>query len=114
MKKRVTLSLFGVLLVSLGFQEKGIFAQGAEDTEGGKTALERLGPALAAQKSHEEHLFALPGVVAVGAGLAEPGEEPTLDVFLNVNAPGASPAAIPQSLNGVAVRVQANRRDSGV
>jgi hypothetical protein len=91
MRKRVTLSLFCVLLVSLGFQDMGIFAQGTEDTEAEKTALERLGPALAAQKSHEDQLFALPGVIAVGIGLTEPGQVPTLDVFLDMNALGASP-----------------------
>ncbi len=105
MKKRLTLLVFGVLLVTVGFQERGALAQGVEEAEGEKIAPERLGPALAAQKSHEEQLLALPGVIAVGVGAAEPGQGPTLDVFLNVTARGASRAALPQSLDGVAVRV---------
>jgi hypothetical protein len=43
--------------------------------------------------------------MAVGTGVAEPGQAPTVDVFLNVQAPGAAAVALPQVLEGVGVRV---------
>jgi hypothetical protein len=105
MKKRLTLSLLCALLGVLGLQATGRLAQGAENPDGATIAPERLGPALAAQKRHEAQLFALPGVMAVGTGVAEPGQAPTVDVFLNVQAPGAAAVALPQVLEGVGVRV---------
>ena len=50
---------------------------------------EQLRPALEAQVSHEEELLAVPGVVAVGTGVAETGDIPAIHVFFNVTAAGA-------------------------
>jgi hypothetical protein len=66
---------------------------------------EELRPAIEVQRSNENKLLGIPGVVAVGVGLAEDGSGPAIHVYLNVDAPRASASAISSQINGVPVRV---------
>jgi hypothetical protein len=64
----------------------------------------QLRGAIGVQSSHEETLLAIPGVVAVGVGLAEDGAH-AIHVYLNKDIPSASAAAVPQVVGNVPVRI---------
>ena len=66
---------------------------------------EELRPAIEVQRRSENKLFDTPGVVAVGVGLTEDGDGPAIHVYLDVDVPRASAAAISRQINGVPVRV---------
>jgi len=64
-----------------------------------------LRSAIAVQEGNQDDLFALPGVVAVGVGVAQDGITPALHVYFNEAIPQASITAVPTQLEGVPVRV---------
>jgi hypothetical protein len=57
------------------------------------------------QKNNEPDLFKIPGVVGVGIGLTGAAGDVGIHVYLDEDHPMASTTAIPQRLDGVAVRV---------
>jgi hypothetical protein len=66
---------------------------------------DRLRALVEVQKNNEADLFKIPGVVGVGIGLTGAGGGVGIHVYLDEDHPKASVTALPQRLDGVAVRV---------
>jgi hypothetical protein len=102
--------LFGMLalLISLCFGVSLVFSQGCE--RGGKeTQMKVDKEQLRAERvlaENESKLMSIPGVVGVGMGLTEKGDRPAIHVYVNVETTdGTIPAAIPNQIDNIAVRV---------
>jgi hypothetical protein len=62
--------------------------------------------AQAALAKHEAMLMKIPGVVGVGVGMMDTGNQAGIHVYLNVHATGSTlPHAIPNQLDNVPVKV---------
>jgi hypothetical protein len=102
--KRFVLSMFFLVVLIIGFSLYFVdlaFSQIVSQL----VSEEELRPAIEVQRSNENKLLGIPGVVAVGVGLSEDGSGPAIHVYLNVDAPRASASAISRQINGVPVRV---------
>jgi hypothetical protein len=86
-------------------QPQAIAQQELGSVEGLAVSAERMRALVAVQKNNEADLFKIPGVVGVGIGLTGTGGEVGIHVYLNEEHPMASTTAVPQRLDGVAVRV---------
>ena len=99
-------ALFGLLfLLSLGavlaFSQQ--YGREKNTTQVDEPQLRKAEKVLA---SNEAKLMALPGVVGVGMGLTETGDQPAIHVFVNTRASrGTIPAGIPKEIDGVRVRI---------
>jgi hypothetical protein len=82
-----------------------VFSQGQLVAEGTTISAAQLLAVQQVQRNYEVQFFGIPGVIGVGTGLSERGDELALHVYLNLNAPGASHAAIPQQADDVPVRL---------
>ncbi len=102
--KRFVFSMFFLVVLILGFSlyfADLVFAQVLSQV----VSEEELRPAMKVQSKNENKLLGIPGVVAVGVGLAEDGSGPAIHVYLNADAPRASASAISSRIDGVPVRV---------
>lgn len=78
---------------------RGAFAQTPMDPK----QLHKVEKTLA---DHEARLMHIPGVVGVGIGLTEQGDQPAIHVYIDRKAAGGTvPATLPKQLNDVPVRV---------
>lgn len=93
-----------VVGLSLCFNALVVFAQEASVAEGVAIRAEHLRVVREVKRNNEAWLFSIPGVIGVGIGLDERGDELALHVYLNVHATGASAAEVPQHVDGVVVR----------
>jgi hypothetical protein len=82
-----------------------VFSQEQVVAEGTTISAAQLIAVQQVQRKNEAQLFGIPGVMGLGIGLAEEGNELALHVYFNVDVPGALDAAIPQQVDGVLVRV---------
>jgi hypothetical protein len=82
-----------------------VFSQEQDIAEGTSISVAQLRSVQQVQRNNEAQLFSIPGVIAVGIGLGERGDDLALHVYLNVSAPSASHAAIPQHADSVPVRI---------
>jgi hypothetical protein len=111
MKQRVVyfkICLAAVIIISLSLCIDVSLASAQEalgTPEGIQLRGAQLQAAMQVQKTHEPMLFSLPGVLGVGLGLTEAGDEVALHVYFNADAPGAAEFAIPRQLSGMALRV---------
>jgi hypothetical protein len=86
-------------------QRQASAQQEAGSAEGVAVSEDRLHALVQVQKNNEADLFKISGVVGVGIGLGEKGVGLAIHVYLNEDNPNASVTAIPQRVDGVAVRV---------
>jgi hypothetical protein len=82
-----------------------VFSQEQVVAEGTTISAAQLLAVQQVQRNNEAQLFSVPGIVGVGIGLTERGDELGLHVYLDVNALGASYAAIPQQVDAVPVQI---------
>ena len=94
-----------IVALSLCLNATTVFSQEEVVAEGTAITAAQLRAVQQVQSSNEAQLFSLPGVIGVGIGLTERGDGLALHIYLNVTAPGASHAAIPQQADGVPVRL---------
>ena len=106
MTKRYAFSLFFLIALILGlslyFRGNLVFSQ--EEGSAQVVSEGQLRSIIAVQRSNEDKLFNIAGVVAVGVGLTEDGR-PAIHVYLNRGIPGASAAAIPTQVDSISVRI---------
>ena len=106
-----------ILALSLCLKLTTVFSQEPDVAEHTNISAEQLLAVQQVQRINEAQLLSVPGVIGVGIGLTERGDELALHVYLNVNAAGASPAAIAQQADGVPVRLMESdtfeARDAG-
>jgi hypothetical protein len=100
--------VFGLTVLIVGllfcFNALVVCAQEASVAEGVAIGAAHLRFAREVQRNNEAWLFSIPGVIGVGIGLDERGEELALHVHLNRHAHRASAAEVPQHVDGVVVR----------
>ena len=102
----VTLALFLPLYFNRAIPQRQAGAQlEAGSAEGLAVSADRLRALVEVQKNNEPDLFKIPGVVGVGIGLTGAGGDVGIHVYLDEDHPKASVTALPQRLDGVAVRV---------
>jgi len=95
-----------ILGLSLCLGVNLVFSQEEGSAKGVRVSEEQLRPVLEVQEGNEDKLFGIPGVVAVGTGLAEKGGGLAIHVYFNNrDVPGASRAAIPQRVDSIPVRI---------
>jgi len=106
-----------ILALSLGLKPTTVFSQEPDLAEGTSISAEQLLAVQQVQRLHEAQLFSVPGVIGIGIGLTERGDELGLHVYLDVSASGASHGAIAQQADGVPVRLmetdKIEARDAG-
>jgi len=98
----------GLVLVSmlLGLYAASAFSQISSAKGAIKMDNAEIQKAQAALAKHEATLMNVPGVVGVGIGMTETGNDAAIHVYLDVQATGGTiPAAIPEQLDHVPVRV---------
>jgi hypothetical protein len=107
MRDKRFLGIILVILLSSGFMIISVFAQRYEgENTGGGVSKEKLLTATEVLANNEAKLMRMPGVVGVGIGLTEEGDQPAIHVFIDVGATGgALPTEIPKRINNVPVRV---------
>lgn len=67
---------------------------------------EKLREAEKVLADHKDKLMEIPGVVGIGIGLTEKGDQPAIHLFVNVEVTGgAIPSAIPSEIGNVPVRI---------
>jgi hypothetical protein len=105
--KKILLIIVGPLIV-LGVVAALVFSHryGSGSQTDRRIDEKALQTASAVLARHEAELMSAPGVVGVGLGLTEKGDQPAIHVFLNVKATGGTiPAAIPKQIENVPVRI---------
>ena len=98
----------GLLCVALllGLYTASAFSQTSSATGAIKVDDAELQKAQAALAKHEATLMNIPGVVGVGIGMTETGNDAAIHVYLDVQATGGTiPPDIPKHLDSVPVRV---------
>ena len=80
-----------------------VFSQGQVVAEDTIISAAQLLAVQQVQRNHEAQLFSIPGVIGLGIGLADGGNELALHVYINFGVAGASYDAIPQQVAGVPV-----------
>ena len=102
----IALALFLPLYFNGAIPQRQASAQlEAGSAEGLAVSADRLRALVEVQKNNEPDLFKIPGVVGVGIGSTGTGGDVGIHVYLNEDHPMASTTAVPQRLDGVAVRV---------
>jgi hypothetical protein len=107
MKNQYTFAVAMMLLVFMGPSEVWVFShQDGKQKRGSKVTKEQFRRAEKVLAAQEARLLSLPGVVGVGIGMTEKGDQPAIHVYLNVKAAGSErPAAIPKQIDKVPVRI---------
>jgi hypothetical protein len=103
----VKVLMVAVLIVglSLYINAQVAWAQDEGTAEGIQLRSAQLQDAIQVQRNHESRLFSLPGVLGVGIGLTEDGDEVAIHVYFNPDVPSASHSAIPRHLDNMPVRI---------
>jgi hypothetical protein len=91
--------------LALGFNAISVLSQGRGTPAGVTLSEEVLSSLSQVQRRNEQALFNIRGVVAVGIGLLEDRDEPSIHIYLNTRVPNASPLAVPPQVEGIPVRV---------
>ncbi|HEX9867434.1 MAG TPA: hypothetical protein VGC99_02375, partial [Candidatus Tectomicrobia bacterium] len=107
----LTIGLALFLSATMVFSQEQVIAEGTTISAAQLHAVQQV------QRNHEAQFFSMPGIIGLGIGLADRGDELALHVYLNVGVPGASHGAIPQQVNGVPVQIvesdEFTARDAG-
>ena len=97
---------FVLVAMLIGFCADSTFSQAFSAKGPIKMDNAEIQKAQAALAKHEATLMDVPGVVGVGIGMTETGKDAAIHVYLDVQATGGTiPAAIPEQLDHVPVRV---------
>jgi hypothetical protein len=95
-----------VLLWIVGCASKAPITNASSEEGVMDVAQSELAKAQAVQAMHEAALMGIPGVVGVGIGLSEKGDQASIHVFVDpMSSPRYSPTGIPKQLDGVPVTV---------